>query len=78
MLINEGVADCLNQMLSEIGVCVPKQKKVEQNASKNQSARVKFTGAECLKLLEFWDAIVAQLLAKAGNGLELQDWAQKA
>lgn len=40
MLINDGVAQCLNQMLRQIGICVPKQQKVDQNVNKNQSARI--------------------------------------
>ena len=78
MLTNEEVAGCLNNMLREIGVCVPKQKAVEQNANKSQSSRIKFTGAECLKLLEFWDAIVSKLVVKGGDGHEAKTWAVKA
>ena len=78
MLVNDDVAACLNAMLSEIGVCVPKQTKVVQNGNLSQSARIKFTGKECLKLLEFWDAIVSQLILKAGNTIEIAQWGAKA
>ena len=78
MLLTDELARILNAMLAEIGVCIPKQKKVPKDANKNQSRRIKFTGAECLKLLQFWDPIVEQLAQRSGNGVEVRQWATKA
>ena len=78
MLVTEDVAQLLNSMLLEIGVCIPKAKKVAQDSNKSQSQRIKFTGAECLKLLEFWDCIVDRLVESSGRSEEVQTWATRA
>ena len=78
MLLTDDLAKLFNGMLAEIGVCIPKQQKVAKDANKHQSRRIKFTGAECLKLLQFWDAIVEQLIQHSGNGVEVRKWGAKA
>ena len=64
MLVTEELAASCNSMLAQVGVCIPRAKKVSRDASKSQSQRIKFTGAECVILLENWDAIVERLLSE--------------
>ena len=78
MLLTEKLAQLLNDMLANLGVCIPKQKKVPRDACKNQSQRIKFTGAECLTLLEYWDPLVAELVKQSNQAQTLQPWADKA
>ena len=77
MLLTEDLAKTFNTMMTEIGVCIPKLSKIPTDANKSQSRRIKFTGAECLKLLQYWDAIVVKLADQSGNG-EAHEWASKA
>ena len=65
MLVNDGMAKVLNFILSQIGVCIPKQTKVSANPHINQSHRIKFTGAECIRLIEHWDGIIDELVMLA-------------
>ena len=78
LLANDDMASHLNEMLRQLGVCIPKQKKVVVDANKSQSQRIKFTGEECLKLLEHWDCIVHELVMKSPNRAEAQAWGEKA
>ena len=78
LLANDEMASHLNEMLRQLGVCIPKQKKVVVDANKSQSQRIKFTGEECLKLLEHWDCIVHELVMKFPNVVEAQAWGEKA
>ena len=78
MLLTEDLAKTFNTMMSEIGVCIPKLSKIPTDANKSQSRRIKFTGAECLKLLQYWDAIVEQLTIRSDSGDAVRQWAGKA
>ena len=78
MLLTDKLAKLLNDMLAQIGVCIPKQKKNPRDACKNQSQRIKFTGAECLTLLEHWDTLVAEIVKQSEQAETLQPWAEKA
>ena len=80
MLVTEELALSCNLMLGQIGVCIPKAKKVSREANKSQSQRIKFTGAECILLLENWDPIVERLVSERVGGptAEVQSWAENA
>lgn len=58
MLENEQQASTLNARLRSLQICVPNQRKVSVRIAQDQSTRVKFTGKECIRLLEFWDQVV--------------------
>ena len=62
MLVNDTMAKVLNYILSQVGVCIPKVTKVSANPHTNQSHRIKFTGAECVRLIEQWDNIIDKLV----------------
>ena len=80
MLVTEELASSCNGMLAQIGVCIPRAKKVSREANKTQSQRIKFTGAECILLLENWDGIVERLVSEHTGGAtpEVLLWAEKA
>ena len=78
MLLDDTRATICNSMLQQLGICIPKQKKVAVNAAVNQSQRIKFTGAECLKLLEHWDVIVDTLVLHSNGSNEVKEWAKMA
>ena len=65
MLGSENQATILNNRLQRLHVCVPKQRKLSVRVAQDQSARVKFTGKECIVLLESWDRIVDEIIAAA-------------
>ena len=78
MLLTDDLAKIFNTMMAEIGVCIPKLTKIPTDANMAQSRRIKFTGAECLKLLQYWDVIVEELSNRSGNGEAMRQWATKA
>jgi hypothetical protein len=78
MLLDDKMATICNNMLHQIGICIPRQKNVAVNAAVNQSRRIKFTGAECVKLLEHWDVIIDNLVSHSSGSNEVNEWASMA
>ena len=62
MLESEHQADVLNARLKSLQICVPKQRKMSVRVAQDQSTRVKFTGKECVILLEAWDSVVDEIV----------------
>ena len=62
MLVRDEMANRLNFLLQQVGVCIPKQTKVAANPHTDQTQRIKFTGAECVRLLEHWDGMIDSLV----------------
>ena len=67
MLESEAQATLLNNRLQSLSICVPKQRKVSVKVAHDQSTRVKFTGKECVTLLEAWDGIVDEIVGVCIN-----------
>ena len=65
MLGCENQATVLNGRLQRLQICVPKQRKISARVAQDQSARVKFTGKECVVLLENWDILVDEIMGTA-------------
>ena len=64
MLHSDEQAIQLNDFLSRIGVCIPKQTKVGQSLATEQTGRVRFTGPDCIALMRHWDEML--LLVHSG------------
>ena len=65
ILETEEQASTLNARLQNLQICVPKQRKLSARVAHDQSSRVKFTGKECVILLEAWDVIIDEVLSKS-------------
>ena len=65
MLVTDAIANRFNAQLQHLKICVPKQAKCGNTPSSDQARRVKFTGAECVTMLEHWDGIVDDLVQGA-------------
>ena len=76
MLFSDGQAKALNDFLHKIGICVPKQGKVGDSLATEQSHRVRFTGADCIALLKFWDEMVEVCLAGGMHVKGNVEWAR--
>ena len=58
LLVTEERATRLNEQLSHLQICIPRQTKRSDLAASDQSKRIKFTGKECVTLLTHWDGIL--------------------
>ena len=65
MLVTEAIAVRFNQHMENLKICIPKQVKRGATAASDVARRVKFTGAECVVLLEHWDWIIDDLVIGA-------------
>ena len=52
MLVIDDIASRFNAQLQHLNICVPKQTKRGNTSASDQARRVKFTGAECVTLLD--------------------------
>ena len=77
MLVTDETASRFNAQLKHLNICVPKQTKRGSTSSTDQARRVKFTGAECVTLLEHWDGIVDDLVQGAPDKAAASELATK-
>ena len=76
MLHTNDQADRLNKLLSQLGICIPKQGKVGDSLSQDQTGRIRFTGPDCFALMRNFNAIVAEVLIGAPSQEAMGIWAQ--
>ena len=69
-------AERLNKLLGQLGICIPKQGKVGDTLSQDQSGRVRFTGPDCFALMRNFNAVVAEVLIGAPSEEAMKVWAQ--
>ena len=73
MLTNDYVAERLNNFICSLGICVPKQTKVGASMHSERSNRIRFTGPDCLKVIERWDEMV-DICAKDSTDANMPAW----
>ena len=76
MIHTKDQADRLNKLLGQLGICIPKQGKVGDTLSQDQSGRVRFTGPDCFALLRNFNAVVAEVMIGAPSPEAMRLWAQ--
>ena len=77
MIHTNDQAKRLNDFLASIGVCIPKQGKVGDSLSQDQTGRIRFTGSDCVALLRHFDEVVWIVKTGAPNIVGLQEWANE-
>ena len=75
MIHTNDQAKRLNDLLASLGICIPKQGKVGDSLSQDQTGRIRFTGPDCFALLRNFDTVVAEVLKGAPSIVGLTEWA---
>ena len=75
MIHTNDQAKRLNDLLASLGICIPKQAKVGDCLSQDQTGRIRFTGPDCFALLRNFDAVIAEVLKGAPSIVGLAEWA---
>ena len=77
MLHTNDQANRLNKLLSQLGICIPKQRKVGDSLSHDQTGRIRFTGPDCFALMRNFNAVVAEVLIGAPSPDAMAIWARE-
>ena len=77
MIHTDDQAKRLNDLLANLGIYIPKQEKVGDSLSKDQTGRIRFTGPDCFALLRNFDTVVAELMKGAPSMIGLTEWAKE-
>jgi hypothetical protein len=77
MIHTNDQANRLNKLLSAFGICIPKQGKVGDSISQDQTGRIRFTGPDCFALMRNFNVVVAEVLIGAPSPEAMAIWARE-